>query len=140
MREVEELERQLYGETSTQLGKTFKVIGTIHLLNKNHIDAKEYLIKAQNIFEQKGLLKLLKEVKQKLKLLNPNKFNQLISDGGLNAAQMLGVGGGVDSEDEIGDVATPEQIMGKRPNKMAAKKKKKMPTGTKKFNNYINER
>ena len=33
--EVEELERQLYGETSTQLGKTFKVIGTIHLLNKN---------------------------------------------------------------------------------------------------------
>lgn len=53
---------------------------------------------------------------------------------------MLGVGGGIDSEDEIGDVATPEQIMGKRPNKMAAKKKKKMPTGTKKFNNYINER
>lgn len=72
---MEELERQLYGETSTQLGKTFKVIGTIHLLNKNHIDAKEYLVKAQNIFEQKGLLKLLKEVKQKLKLLNPNKFN-----------------------------------------------------------------
>ena len=43
LRQVEELERTLYGETSTQLGKTYKVIGTIHLLNKNHLDAKEYL-------------------------------------------------------------------------------------------------
>ena len=46
LRQVEELERTLYGETSTQLGKTYKVIGTIHLLNKNHVDAKEYLQKA----------------------------------------------------------------------------------------------
>ena len=36
LRQVEDLERTLYGETSTQLGKTYKVIGTIHLLNKNH--------------------------------------------------------------------------------------------------------
>jgi len=53
----------IYGENSTQLGKTYKVIGTIHLLNKNNVDARDYLIKAQNIFEAKGQLKLLKEVK-----------------------------------------------------------------------------
>jgi len=36
LRQVEELKRTLYGEMSTQLGKTYKVIGTIHLLNKEH--------------------------------------------------------------------------------------------------------
>ena len=36
LRQVEDLERTLYGETSTQLGKTYKVIGTIHLLNKRN--------------------------------------------------------------------------------------------------------
>lgn len=44
--QVEDLERTLYGETSTQLGKTYKVIGTIHMLNKSHTDAREYLLKA----------------------------------------------------------------------------------------------
>ena len=63
LRQVEDLERTLYGETSTQLGKTYKVIGTIHLLNKSQIEAKEYLVKAQHIFEQRGMIKLLKEVK-----------------------------------------------------------------------------
>ena len=38
--QVEELERTLYGEQSTQLGKTYKVIGTIYLLSKNHDEAK----------------------------------------------------------------------------------------------------
>jgi hypothetical protein len=39
-------ELTLFGENSTQLGKTYKVIGTIHLLNQNMIDAKDYLINA----------------------------------------------------------------------------------------------
>ena len=87
LREVEDLERALYGESSTQLGKTYKVIGTIHLLSKNNLEAREYLQKAQVIFEQKGLLKLLKEVKQKLKLLNPDssKLNQMMNEGSFNA-------------------------------------------------------
>ena len=46
-------------------------------------------MKAQNIFEQKGQLKLLKEVKGKLKLLTPGKLNQMMSEGGLKAAQVL---------------------------------------------------
>ena len=134
LRQVEDLERTLYGESSTQLGKTYKVIGTIHLLNKNHNEARDYLLKAQSIFEQKGLLKLLKEVKQKLKLLNPTKFNQMISDhggNGMNAAQMLGVAGGMDSDgdDGLGDVASPEQMAGRKGAKLGKKKKKTMPGG-----------
>ena len=39
-------------------------------------EAKEYLLKAQSIFEQRGLQKMLREVKNKLKLLNQsNKQN-----------------------------------------------------------------
>jgi hypothetical protein len=43
---VEDLEKALYGDSSSQLGKTFKVIGTIYLLNKDQVQAKEYLHKA----------------------------------------------------------------------------------------------
>ena len=93
LRQVADLERTLYGESSTQLGKTYKVIGTIHLLNKHYQEARDYLLKAQAIFEQKGQLKLFKEVKQKLKLLTPGKLNQMMNEGGMNAAQMLGVAG-----------------------------------------------
>jgi hypothetical protein len=35
LREVEELEKTLYGENSMQLGKTFKVIGTLYIINNN---------------------------------------------------------------------------------------------------------
>lgn len=63
LKQVEHLERALYGENSTQLGKTYKVIGTIHFLSKSHTDAREYLGRAQAIFELKGQFKLLKEVK-----------------------------------------------------------------------------
>ena len=137
LRQVEELERTLYGETSTQLGKTYKVIGTIHLLNKNHLDAKEYLQKAQAIFESKGLLKLLKEVKQKLKLLNPNKLGHLLSSDPQMNAQILKVGTG-DSDEE--DVASPEQMQSKKGKKKAKKKVAVVAGGQRKFNNFINER
>lgn len=53
-----------------QLGKTFKVIGTLYIINSNPQEAREYLMRAHGIFEAKGLLKLLKEVKNKLKMLN----------------------------------------------------------------------
>lgn len=33
-------------------------------------EAKEYLLRAQSIFEQRGLPKMLKEVKEKIKLIN----------------------------------------------------------------------
>lgn len=99
---MEDLERTLYGEQSTQLGKTYKVIGTIHLLNKNSTEARDYLTKAQLIFEQKGLLKLLKEVKQKLKLLQPG--GKFMNDPNFNAANILS---GADSDEGLDDVASP---------------------------------
>ena len=33
-------------------------------------EAKEYLLRAQSIFEQRALPKMLKEVKEKIKLIN----------------------------------------------------------------------
>lgn len=70
LREVEELEKTLYGENSMQLGKTFKVIGTLYIIINNPEGARRYLLAAHSIFESKGFVKLLKEVKNKLKMLN----------------------------------------------------------------------
>ena len=67
--QVEERERSLYGETSLQLGRTYKLIGTLYILRKKQAEAKIYLQKAQTIFELKGASKLLKEVKGKLNIL-----------------------------------------------------------------------
>lgn len=64
--QVEEQERTLYGETSLQLGRTYKLIGTLYILGRKINEAKVYLQKAYTIFELKGATKLLKEVKTKL--------------------------------------------------------------------------
>lgn len=60
----------LYGDRSGNLAKTYKVIGTLYIIQNMTQEAKEYLLKAQSIFEQRGLQKLLREVKNKLKLIN----------------------------------------------------------------------
>lgn len=65
LKEVEELERLLYGETSAQLAKTLKIIGTLMIIMKNSPDqqvisaddAREYLMQAHAIFEQRGMVK-----------------------------------------------------------------------------------
>lgn len=71
MQEVEELERNLYGESSAQLAKTLKIVGTLMIIMKNTPDSKvvntdearDYLIQAHAIFEQKGMVKQLRETK-----------------------------------------------------------------------------
>ena len=78
LKEVEDLERLLYGDTSSQLAKTQKIIGTLMIIMKNTPDqksinaddAREYLMQAHSIFEQRGMMKQLRETKQKLKLLH----------------------------------------------------------------------
>jgi hypothetical protein len=72
------------------------------------------------------MLKLLKEVKQKLKLLQPGgKFNQMVNDPNFNAANILS---GVDSDDDLGDVASPETMAGRVKSKgPGVKKTKKKP-------------
>ena len=78
LKEVESLERILYGDTSSNVAKTQKVIGTLMIIMNNTPDqklvstedAREYLMQAHSIFEQRGMLKQLRETKQKLKLLH----------------------------------------------------------------------
>ena len=57
LREVEDLERVLYGETSSNLAKTQKIIGTLMIITGNTQEAREYLMQAHAIFEQRGMLK-----------------------------------------------------------------------------------
>ena len=45
----------LYGDRSGNLAKTYKVIGTLYIIQNMTQEAKEYLLKAQSIFEQRGL-------------------------------------------------------------------------------------
>lgn len=69
----QELEKNLYGEDSVKLAKTYKIIGTLHIITENLEEAKTYLIQAYKIFEAKGMDKLVKEILNKLKLVNINK-------------------------------------------------------------------
>lgn len=46
------------------------MIGTLFIINSNPVDARDYLMRAHAIFESKGMVKLLKEVKNKIKMLN----------------------------------------------------------------------
>ena len=68
----QELETTLHGDRSVNIAKTCKVIGTLYMIDNppKPQEAKEYLLRAQSIFEQRGLPKMLKEVKEKIKLIN----------------------------------------------------------------------
>jgi hypothetical protein len=70
LRQVEELEKLIFGESSSKLGKSQKIIGTLFIITGNTQEAREYLMQAHAIFESRGNLKQLKETKQKLKMLN----------------------------------------------------------------------
>lgn len=55
---------------SLNLGKTYKVIGTLYIIQNSPVEARDYLQRALAIFELKGNIKVQKEVKAKLKLLS----------------------------------------------------------------------
>ncbi len=71
---------QLYGDRSSNLAKTFKVIGTLYIIQNNAAEAKNYLSQAASIFEQRGMIKMFKEVKQKLQLLGSNNQGVLMME------------------------------------------------------------
>lgn len=60
---MQALEFNLYGERSANLAKTYKVIGTLQIIQNNTVEAKIYLQKAAAIFEQRGMARMLKEVR-----------------------------------------------------------------------------
>lgn len=76
----QELEKNLYGEDSVKLGKTYKIIGTLHIITESPEEAKEYLTLAYKIFEAKGMDKLMKEVGGKLKMVNSPKNPKLYTN------------------------------------------------------------
>ena len=50
-----------------------KVLGTVHLSNKNLNEADHYLKKGQKILHEQGFPKLVKEIKAKLAILKEMK-------------------------------------------------------------------
>ena len=71
------------------IAKTYKVIGTLYMIDNppKPQEAKEYLLRAQSIFEQRGLPKMLKEVKEKIKLINRQMKSggPILGQGGISA-------------------------------------------------------
>ena len=87
---MQELEQTLHGDRSVNIAKTYKVIGTLHMIDNppKPQEAKEYLLRAQSIFEQRGLPKMLKEVKEKIKLINKQ-----LKGGHAGPISIMGQGG-----------------------------------------------
>lgn len=106
------------------------MIGTLYIINNNPIEARDYLMRAHGIFEQKGLLKLLKEVKNKLKMLNSSV--KLAAE--VAASDLLDGSG-----DDSGKEQSPNRNFA---GKIHAKKKKGMKMKVKKTvfrNNFVKE-
>eukprot|EP00831_Metopus_contortus_P006822 TRINITY_DN12611_c0_g1_i2.p2 TRINITY_DN12611_c0_g1~~TRINITY_DN12611_c0_g1_i2.p2 ORF type:complete len:180 (-),score=54.41 TRINITY_DN12611_c0_g1_i2:202-741(-) len=114
--EVEELEKHLYGEDNIQLGKTYKIIGTLYIITKSGEQAAQYLSQAYSIFENAGNSKLMKEVAAKMKLLRSAKMKEL-NIGEEEKDQYSGEKG---SEDKSNPSASPV-----KPRSAAKKGKKK---------------
>ena len=52
------------------MAKTYKVIGTLFQITKQFTEAKENLQKSAQIYEARGMMKLVKEIKSKIKMVN----------------------------------------------------------------------
>lgn len=148
LKEVEELERTLYGEASTQLAKTYKVIGTLYIINSSPQEAREYLLRALGIFEAKGLVKLLKEVKSKLKMLNSSvkmaaeMAAQEAVDGGSgddSGREGSPSGGGDRKQGSAGRSGNKRKFAMPNGIAAAAAKKKKVQKKTVFRNNFVKE-
>ncbi len=106
------------------------MIGTLFIINNNPVDARDYLMRAHAIFESKGLLKLLKEVKSKLKMLNSS--TKL-------AAEMIAAE--ADSGDDSGKEASPDRKNSEARKASLGKKKGLKKKGKKTVfrNNFLKE-
>jgi hypothetical protein len=104
----------LYGDMSLNLGKTYKVIGTLYIIQNQPVEARDYLQRALAIFELKGNVKVQKEVKAKLKLLSQ-------SSRPANIAMDFHEGSDYDSNGEINpQIVQKPQVL---PHQQQAKKK-----------------
>ena len=70
----------MFGERSVNYAKTLKVIGTLLIVVGSLADAKAYLQRSLAIFEQKGMLKMVKEVKNKIKMAQSGNKQQILME------------------------------------------------------------
>lgn len=70
LKEVEQIERVIYGDSSVSLAKTLKVIGTLLIISGDKEEAKRCLNEALIVFELRGNTKLIRETAMKLKQIN----------------------------------------------------------------------
>lgn len=62
-----------YGESSTQVAKTQKIIGTLLLLMKEYVEALKYFNKAMKIFNDNGAKNSVAEIKKKIQMIKEMK-------------------------------------------------------------------
>jgi len=129
LREVEELEIRLYGDRSLNLARTYKILGTIFTAQNQPNEARDFLMRAYSIFEQRGHLKMQKEVKQKLKQLAQSQ-KQAAALAALEIKEQQNSGDESPNEGKILYNARPGSIG-------AAKKKSKKKSAGVQKNNYM---
>jgi tetratricopeptide (TPR) repeat protein len=66
--ETEQLQIRFYGDESVQLAKTLKIVGALHLVQSNFIDAQRYYNRALKIFEDNGVKQAVQDLKKKIKV------------------------------------------------------------------------
>lgn len=67
------MEANLYGESSTQVAKTQKIIGTLLLLMKEYVEALKYFNKSLKIFNENGAKNAVAEIKKKIQMIKEMK-------------------------------------------------------------------
>jgi len=66
--ETEQLQAKCYGNDAPQLAKTLRIIGALHLLENNFLDAQRYFNRALKIFEENGMKQAVLDVKKKIRV------------------------------------------------------------------------
>ena len=112
-------------------------MGTLHIINQNQAEAREYLMKAHAIFEAKGLMKPLKEVKQKLKI-NNNQHKLQGADVVAQDAAALESGGDDSPRGARNDSPPRSKSKGKKKGITAVAKKKGKKTVFR--NNFVQDK
>ncbi len=121
----------MYGETSLQVGKTCKLLGTLSIINEQPEEAQLYLLKAYSIFEDQGQYRLMNDVVAKLRLLkHDNKSGThtllLPTDASLSQRDLQGsqASGSSSSNPRIVASTKPKTKKSKPKSKPMAKHKK----------------
>lgn len=68
-KELEEIDKSLYGEYSSQYAKDLKVIGTVSMIISKNLEALKYFNKALEVYTRLRNSKAVKEVRSKLETL-----------------------------------------------------------------------